>query len=223
MYTVLLVIHVIAGNLALLASAGAVVFAKGGHAHVWAGRAFATGMTVIFLTAVPMTLIRPNVFLLLVALFNFYLTATGWLRARNRSGVPTGREWALAGAMALTAVGMFGRGAMMLTGGQSMGVVLLVFAGIGGVLAVADLRGLRARKFRGNERIVSHLTRMLGGTIGAITAFVVTNVRLEPAFVLWLLPSVVLTPVIIAWTRRVRRPRPVDRAEPVVAKVAVGS
>jgi hypothetical protein len=207
MYKLLLALHVVAGNLALLAAAGAMVASKGGRAHAWAGRAFTIGMTAIFVTALPMTLIKPNLFLLLVALFNFYLVATGWLRAKNRKGVPTPAEWALAIAMALTALGMVGRGALMLGGGSSMGVVLVAFAGIGGFLAWRDLAGLRAHRFHGVERIASHLTRMLGGTIGAITAFIVTNVRVEPAFVLWLGPSLVLTPLIVYWTMRVRRSR----------------
>ena len=223
MYKLLLGIHVVAGNIALLSAAGAVVVAKGGRAHALVGRAFAIGMTIIFLTAVPMTLIKPNLFLFLVALFNFYLVATGWLRAKNRRGVPARSEWALAIAMALIAIGMAGRGVTMLVSGASMGIVLTVFAGIGGVLAARDLSGLRAQAFRGKERIVSHLTRMLGGTIGAVTAFIVTNVRLEPAFVLWLLPSVVLTPVIIYWSRRVRGPARPAREERVYAETPVGS
>ena len=222
-YKLLLGIHVVAGNIALLSAVGAVVFAKGGRAHAWSGRAFAIGMTIIFLTAVPMALIRPNLFLLLIALFNFYLVSTGWLRAKNRSGVPKPSEWVLAGAMALVAIGMAGRGAMMLGAGASMGVVLIVFAAIGGLLAFRDLSGLRAHAFRGKERVVSHLNRMLGGMIGAITAFLVTNVRLEPAFVLWLLPTALLTPVIIYWTRRVRGPARPARKEPAYVQTPVGS
>jgi hypothetical protein len=206
MYEILLAIHIVAGNLALLAAAGAVIATKGGRAHAWVGRAFTAGMLAIFATAVPMTLIRPNLFLFLIALFNGYLVATGWLRATNRQGTPTRLEWGVAGLMALTAVAMAGRGAMMLADGHSMGVVLVAFAAIGGALAVRDVTGLRARRFRGAERIVSHLTRMLGGTIGALTAFIVTNVRVEPAFVLWLGPSVALTPLILYWGRRVRQP-----------------
>jgi hypothetical protein len=45
---------------------------------------------------------------------------------------------------------------------------------------------------------------MLGGTIAAVTAFTVVNVRIEPAFVVWLAPTVVLAPVIAYWTARVR-------------------
>ena len=222
MYKVLLALHVVAGNVALLSAAGAVIVQKGGRAHAWIGRAFAIGMTVIFLTAVPMTMLKPNLFLFLVALFNFYLVSTGWLRATNRNGSPTRLEWTIAVGTVLAAVGMAGRSVMMLAAGHSMGVVLLVFALIGGALSLRDVVGLRQQKFRGTERIASHLTRMLGGTIGAVTAFIVTNVRLEPAFVLWLLPSVALTPLVIYWTRRVRRPVRREPSERGYATTPVG-
>ena len=223
MYKVLLAFHIVAGNVALLSAAGAMVVQKGGRAHAWVGRAFAIGMTIIFLTAVPMTLLRPNLFLFLVALFNFYLVSTGWLRATNRKGTPTRLEWGIAIGMVLAAIGMAGRSVMMLATGHSMGIVLLVFALIGGALSLRDLAGLRQRKFRGPERVASHLTRMLGGTIGAVTAFIVTNVRIEPAFVLWLLPSVALTPVIIYWSRRVRRPVRRDPSARAYATTSAGS
>ena len=223
MYKALLALHVAAGSVALLSAAGAVIAPKGGRTHAWAGRAFTLGMTVIFLTAVPMTFIRPNLFLFLIALFNGYLAFTGWRRAINRSGVPTPVEWTAAGVMALTAIGMAGRGIVMLRSGDTMGIVLLVFTLIGGALSISDLRGLRAHRFRGKDRIASHLTRMLGGTTGALTAFLVVNVRVEPGFVVWILPSVVVTPLIIYWARRVRRPTRRQASEKTYAEGAAAS
>ena len=223
MYKSLLVVHIVAGNLALLAAGGAMVAAKGGRAHAWIGRVFTITMTVIFVTAVPMTFIRPNLFLFLVAVFNGYLALTGWMRTQNRRGMPTPIEWIAAGTMAVTALGMAGRGIVMLTAGNSMGTALLVFAGIGGSLAVSDLRGLRAHRFRGKDRIASHLTRMLGGTIGALTAFLVVNVRIEPAFVTWILPSIVMTPLIVYWARRVRGPAGPPTGAPALAETTAGS
>ncbi len=46
--------------------------------------------------------------------------------------------------------------------------------------------------------------------IAAFTAFTVVNVRFEPAFVVWLAPTVVLTPVIVVWTARVNRGKIAD-------------
>jgi hypothetical protein len=207
-YSVLLSIHIAAGFTALSSAAVAVATPKGKRWHVYAGRAFVMGMAVVFLTALPMTVIKPNLFLLLIAIFSFYLAVSGWLRARNRSGIPVPAEWIVAVAMVLAAVAMGGRGIAMRAMGNSMGIVLLVFGGIGGLLAVRDLMSLRAHRYRGNVRIAAHVGRMLAGTIAAVTAFTVVNVRIEPMFVVWLAPTVVLTPVIVYWNRRVRRPEP---------------
>ena len=40
---------------------------------------------------------------------------------------------------------------------------------------------------------------MLAGTIAVITAVLVTNVDIEPAYILWILPTVLITPLIIRW------------------------
>ena len=205
MYRTLLAIHIAAGFAALIAALVAAVTPKGERWHVYAGRAFVVGMAVIFLTALPMTVLKPNLFLFLIALFSFYLALTGWLRARNRRGRPTPLEWGAAGVMLLTAIVMGGRGLMLLLASNSMGTVLLVFGAIGGQLAVSDVMALRAQRYTGISRIAAHLTRMLAGTIATVTAFAVVNVRIEPQVIVWLGPTVVLTPVIIYWNARVRR------------------
>src|SRR4029077_11188639 len=70
MYGLLIAFHIAAGTTALVAAAAALATSKGDRWHVYAGRAFTLGMLVVFLTAVPMTLIRPNLFLLLIAVFS---------------------------------------------------------------------------------------------------------------------------------------------------------
>ena len=165
MYALLLTIHIAAGFTALTAAAVAVLTPKGERAHVYAGRVFVLGMALVFLTALPMTLMKPNLFLLLVAIFSFYLALSGWLRARNRRGVPLAAEWIAAGAMVLAAFAMCVRGIVVLRAGDSMGTVLLVFGGIGGLLAARDLQSLRVHRYTGTTRIVAHLTRMMAGTI----------------------------------------------------------
>jgi hypothetical protein len=56
-------------------------------------------------------------------------------------------------------------------------------------------------------RIANHLIRMMGATIAVITAFLVVNVHFDPGWVVWLAPTVVLTPLIIVWSRRARQGR----------------
>lgn len=206
MYKLLLSFHIAGGVTALVTAASALATSKGDRWHVYSGRAFALGMLIVFLTALPMTFIRPNLFLFLIAVFSFYLVLTGWLRARNRGRAPVLADWIAAIAMAVTAIAMGVRAITLIRAGDSMGIVLLTFGGIGGVLAISDLYFLRGHQYQGSFRIATHLTRMLAGTIAALTAFTVVNVRLEPAFVVWLVPTVVLTPVIVYWNIRVRRP-----------------
>jgi hypothetical protein len=206
MYKLILLVHIAGGLTALVAAAGALATTKGDRRHVYSGRTFVLGMLIVFLTAVPMTLIRPNLFLFLIAVFSFYLALTGWLRARNRSGVPVLADWVAATAMAATSLAMFVRAIALMGAQDSRAVVLLSFGGIGGVFAIADLYFLRGHRYQGEVRIAAHLTRMLAGTIAAVTAFTVVNLRFEPAFVVWLAPTLVLTPVIVYWNVRVRRP-----------------
>ena len=53
------------------------------------------------------------------------------------------------------------------------------------------------RNAAGKHKIVRHLTNMLAGTIVVITAFLVTNFRTEPEWILWVLPNILITPIII--------------------------
>jgi hypothetical protein len=205
-YGLLLSLHIAAGAAALVTSSVAVARTKGSRAHVRSGRAFVVTMLIVFLTAVPMTVIKGDVFLLLIAVFTGCLVLTGWQRARNRSEAATAIDWAAAILMTSTAVAIGVWSIVLLHRGSGMGVVLVVFAAIGGALAFSDLYILRRRGYRGPLRIATHLGRMLGGTIAALTAFTVVNVRIEPAFVPGLAPTVLLTPLIAYWIRRVTRP-----------------
>ena len=70
---ILLLVHIAAGSIALLTAVVAIVTAKGGRYHVLVGRIYAIAMTVIFITALPLTILGSSVFLLLIAVFSFYL------------------------------------------------------------------------------------------------------------------------------------------------------
>lgn len=80
---------------------------------------------------------------------------------------------------------------------------MVVFAGIGGALGVADLR-----RFREPDRcepwMADHLSRMIAGYIATVTAVSVVNVTallpgVVPGAVAWLWPTVVGVPLIWYW------------------------
>lgn len=67
-YTILLILHITGGSFALIGELGAVTTKVCNVRHKWhllSGRHFFPGMTVVFLTTLPMTLIKPNLFLLI--------------------------------------------------------------------------------------------------------------------------------------------------------------
>lgn len=199
MYKVFLVIHIVAGFLSLATAVASILSKCVPIPHRWHlrfGKGFMVGMAGVFLTAIPMCVLRPNTFLFLTALFSFYFAVTGWRCARNRTGKPSWVDYAIAVGILVTSVAMLTQGVVMLRQGSSMGTVMCVFAVAGAVLGVADGRTMRRGELRGRDRIAKHVSRMFGGTIATVTAFVVVNFRFDPMFVLWLGPGVVMGPLL---------------------------
>jgi uncharacterized membrane protein YoaK (UPF0700 family) len=65
---------------------------------------------------------------------------------------------------------------------------------------IRELLDYKKKKvIKGNKRIAKHLSFMLGASIGTVTAFLVTNFQLQPAIILWLGPTLLLTPYIFYW------------------------
>ena len=135
---ILLVIHITVGSIALLTAFVALVTAKGGVIHIRAGRVYAIGMTVIFLTAVPLAALGANVFLLLIAFFSFYLVFAGWRFARNRGRRAQPVDWIAVAIMGLTGLGMWAYAVVLGLSGSGQWVTMLAFGSIAVALSVAD-------------------------------------------------------------------------------------
>ncbi len=205
---ILLSIHIAAGSAALLAALVALVAAKGRRYHVWSGRVYAIAMTVIFVTALPLAILGASVFLLLIAVFSFYLVFAGWRFARNRRGIPQPADWCAVAILGLTGLAMWGYGIVLGSAGDGQWVSMLIFGAIAVTLGLVDgwhhLGQSRRRSRPGVQRVQRHLTNMLAGTIATVTAVAVVNVDLNPVWLPWVLPTVVITPLIVWWNVRVR-------------------
>ena len=198
----LLVIHILFGTLALLSAAVAVSTAKGKKFHVLSGATYFWSMTAIFLTAIPMSIITSNIFLFLVAIFSFYLAFAGLRFAKNRKGIPTKLDWIAVGLMIASGVGMLSLSLVYFANDNSQYIVLLVFGLLAASSGYGDYRSHKDKTATGKQRIASHLTNMLGGTIAVITAVLVVNIDIEPLWIWWVLPTAVITPVIVYWKRK---------------------
>ena len=199
----LLFIHILAGSISLVAAAFAVVSSKGKKAHILAGRTYFWGMAVIFLTAIPMSIASSNVFLFLIAIFSFYLAYAGMRVARNRTGTANFFDWVAIGLMVLSGVIMLFLATNYFMNSNSQYITLSVFGFIAIRLGYADFKSYRNKSAIGKQRIARHLTNMLAGTIAVITAVLVTNINIEPVFILWVLPTIIITPIIFWWNRKI--------------------
>jgi hypothetical protein len=202
-FTVLLTIHICFGTLSLLCAAGALCATKGAWWHRHFGEFFFYGMTGVFVTAIPMSIIISSVFLFSIAIFSYYLAFTGWRYARNTSGVPAKIDWFASIMMLIVGIGMVIGGWYLYKSNPTHATILLVFGGIGALLSKGNLKIYLRGGAQGKERIVQHFSSMIGATIAAVTAFVVTNFHFEPVIVLWLAPTVALVPVIFWWRKKI--------------------
>ena len=200
---ILLSIHILAGSVALLSAASALLTEKGKKFHVLIGKAYFWSMVIIFLTAIPMSIITGNVFLFLVAIFSFYLAFSGMRFAKNRTGVPTRVDLIAVNIMLLSGIGMWTLAIIFFIDNDSQFITLIVFGFLALFLGYGDFQTFKNQTAIGKERIAKHLTNMMGGTIAVVTAVLVVNPPSNPEWVWWILPTVLITPIIFWWNKKV--------------------
>ena len=201
----LLPIHILAGTIALLAAAFAICSEKGKKIHITAGRTYYWGMAGIFLTALPMSIISSNIFLFLIAFFSFYLAFAGRRFAQNRKGIASIVDWIAVGLMIAAGLGMWVLAVFYSIENNSQYITLSVFGFIAIALGYTDFKTYKQQEATGKKRIARHLTNMLAGTIAVVTAVLVVNVDMEPQWLPWILPTVILVPVISWWNWKVMK------------------
>ncbi|WP_035918522.1 hypothetical protein [Legionella fairfieldensis] len=201
----ILILHIICGFFALFSAFGAIFTAKGKQKHRQFGRFFFYSMTGLFVTALPLSIIKRNLFLFLIAVFSYYLAFSGWRYAKNRLGQFAKLDVTISAIMLVISLIMLGVAFYSFNLENFKSVTLLVFGIIGGFFSISDIKIYLYHKAVGQFRIVKHLSAMLGATIAAITAFLVTNVKLDPPIILWLGPTVLLTPVIVWWKNKIQK------------------
>ena len=112
-------------------------------------------------------------------------------------------DWGAIGLMVLSGMVMLFLAIFYFMNNNSQYITLTVFGFIAISLGYADFKSYRNKSAIGKQRIARHLTNMLAGTIEVITAVLVTNVDIEPVFILWILPTIIITPIIFWWNRKI--------------------
>src|SRR2546422_11713607 len=87
-------IHTAGGMMALFVAPGAMLTVKGGPAHRRWGKIYFWAMATVAVTALVLAAWRPNYFLLMVAVFSFYLAFSGYRALyHKRPGLVGPLDW----------------------------------------------------------------------------------------------------------------------------------
>lgn len=152
-------------------------------------------MLVVALTSTIISLLSNpiNYFLLVVGIFSFYLTFTGYRAVQLKNTPPQFIDKATTLLMLFTTLIMAGLAAYDWTyGNGQLSIILGIFGGIGGTLTISDLLVYANGLPHPREWMLRHLGRMLGAYVATLTAFVVTNFKgLVPRIYLWTVPTII--------------------------------
>lgn len=211
-YPALRWIHVAAGAVALATGLFQLVRPKQGALHRRIGRVYCITMVVVCTSALVNSAYRIGVhqqpgavFLAALGVFGLFLTLTGYRYGRRKSAPPaTADRWlALTGIAA--ALALFATGAWVYTKGITMLVVIcLVFGLIQLLMAAEDYRYAFHRKISARYGPLTwkftHLGRITGSYIAAVTAFFVNTHVLPFPLLNWLLPTIAGTAAIAGFS-----------------------
>lgn len=198
-------LHIAAGTVSLFAGIAALVTTKGGYRHRQAGKGFLVSMGAVVATVLILVAIDPTSFriiLTLVAIFSGYLAFSGYrVLSRKR---PTSSahliDWMAAGSVIFACLALGTWGVRWVLDGNSFGIVMGVFGGIGIAFGTLDLR-----LFHGDEQeewIVNHLQRMIGAFIATVSAVSAVNLTHLLGILAWLWPTILGVPLIAYWSNK---------------------
>lgn len=205
-FRIILTFHIFCGVVALFVAPGAMLTRKGGLWHRRWGKIYFWAMAAVASTALLLTFLRPGLFLALVAVFSFHLAFTGYRVLYRKT--PDQRagllDWGATALMLGGGAGLVGYGLYSL-GTSGLGVVAIVFGGIGLVVASLDVRAFLRPPADRRAWWFTHMRRMIGAYIATVSAFSAVNFLFLPTLVRWLWPTVVGAIGTLVWTHHYRK------------------
>lgn len=205
-FKILLVIHIIAGSIGLFTGTINIIRKKGDTTHRLVGKFFLYGMLINAVAGFLMSVIHKNLFLLIIAVFSFYMTATGKrilsLKRLDKGQQVKRIDWILTFTMLFFALFFIVFGIYLKINDNNLGTVLIVFGVISALMARKDINIYQGNITIKNYWLLIHIQRMIGAYIAALTAFLVVNNTYLPPVVAWLMPTVILTPLIFYWSKK---------------------
>lgn len=210
-FLVALVLHIISGSIGLISGTVAMAAPKAGKLHKQAGKLFFYAMTAIFVSSLYMSIVKSNLYLLLIGFFSFYLACTGYriLRLKKlalQPIAPAAVDYLIGFTGIISGACMLSYAGYLLLQHNQFGIVILCFGSLAFWLGYRDLRKFRVRPTEKTHWIQSHGLRMAGAYAATITAFVVVNIQIQQQWILWLLPAVIVIPLAKRYINRLLQP-----------------
>ena len=200
----LLYLHILAGFISLGIAYVLLFIKKGNKRHKKLGIIYVYGMSTIFVTAIPLSLLGEfNPFLFVIAIFSFYLAFSGYRQGRDRNGAREQIDKALGIFITATSILFYSMAVSLYLIEDSMWITSVIFGSIALVFSINDFRRMKIVE-RPNfyDKTNLHLNLMLAGTIATTTAFIVTIEPFSTLWLNWVAPTIVGTPIIIYFSNR---------------------
>jgi uncharacterized membrane protein len=203
----MLIFHIIAGTLALIAGSFALFSRKGVKLHRSAGNVFFVSMLIVALSAMALAVIIKQEFPFIPILI-FYLVATSWATVK-RPAKKTGRfELAACLLILAIALGMFMQGLDPANNehGSNESGLYFFFGSVAALAGLLDINMIIRGGLAGAHRIARHLWRMCFAMTGAMASFLAQE-QVIPKFLvnsnlLWL-PILLMLVLMLFWLIRV--------------------
>ncbi len=213
-YHSLLPIHLFFGYVALVSAFGAIFANKGRKIHRFCGKIFLFGVTGVFLTVLPMSYIKFEIFQLLGSIMGTYLTYSGYIYARTHNNRFGYFAWTL--SIAMLAFGVLTSAYVLyafMTEPRNIFELSLYF--FGGIvcawLCMSDLKIYYDHNQKGGSRIIKHMTAMLISADSVVTAFIFPTFPINRPIITLIGPSIVTFCIVIWWRKRLKRPSKITR------------
>lgn len=209
----ILYVHIVAGTVALVAGAFALLVRKGGRLHRQSGKVFIVSMLVMAGLGAYVATLMPQRGTMAIAFLTLYLLATSWATAKRKEpGVGLFDYGAAAAGFGIAALlVMFGLQAAGNPNGKLdafPAVVHYPFAAMAALGAVTDVKVIAQRGVAGAGRVSRHIWRMCLGLLIAAFSFFFGQQRVMPEAIrgspLLFLPEAFVLGMMAYWLVRVR-------------------
>jgi uncharacterized membrane protein len=209
--SIMLFIHVVAATGALISGALAIILKRNTPKHKPVGKFYFWCMTIVFVTATFISIVKHLQFLFMIGVFTYYSTVIAYralkLKNLHKGQKPHLIDWLTEAIAGTTFVGMILFAYVVYYQTKSSEALIpFVFGVIGTYGVYRNIMKFIKGQTETMYWLKKHIGNMCGSYIGAVTAFTVnqsSHIPVNP-IILWLGPTFIITPIIIFEVKKIK-------------------